>query len=409
MAEHFYIEQFENGLTLLGQQMEGVSSACMSLLLPAGAAHDPPQAEGAVAVAGEWILRGAGDWDSRQLNDMLDSLGCQHDENVQSEHLHLASAQLGRNLAEILRIYRQLVRCPRLEDGTFEPCRQLTVQDLVSLEDEPARKCNMLLREKFYPYPLGRCVYGHEESLAILRPRDVREHILSHLTPHGTILAVAGNIVWNDLVAQVRELFADWQSPHPDAVRTTSMPPGLTHVCKPSAQTHIGIAMASVPFSHPRYYAARLAETVLSGGMSSRLFTEVREKRGLVYSVGCRYHTLKEHAGLFVYAGTRPEVAQQTLEVTLGELRRLGQGVTDAEMTRARTQLKASLVMQGESTGARAGAIASDWYHLGRLRSLPEISAAVDAVQAPDVAEYARAFPPEPLSVLVIGPESLKL
>jgi predicted Zn-dependent peptidase len=161
--------------------------------------------------------------------------------------------------------------------------------------------------------------------------------------------------------------------------------------------------------SDPRYYAARLAETILSGGMSSRLFSEVREKRGLVYSIGAHYHTLKDHAGLFTYAGTRPEVAQQTLDVTLGELHRLGEGVTEDEMARARTQLKAALVMQGESTPARANAIASDWYLLGRLRSLQEISDAIDAVVAEDVVGFLKEFPPSPLTVLVVGPEALKL
>jgi predicted Zn-dependent peptidase len=102
-------------------------------------------------------------------------------------------------------------------------------------------------------------------------------------------------------------------------------------------------------------------------------------------------------------------VAQQTLEVTLGEIRRMAEGVTEDEMARARTQLKSSLVMQGESTPSRAHALAGDWHLLGRLRSLREISDSIDGVKAGDVAEYMKAFPPSPLTVLVIGPEALKL
>ena len=409
MAEQFYTKQLANGLTLLGQRMEGVSSLSMSLLIRGGAAYDPPDGEGIASVASEWMLRGAGEWDTRQLNNLLDSLGCQHDENVHSEHLHLSSAQLGRNFEQILAIYRQIVLAPRLEDATFEPCRQLTMQDLASLEDEPARKCNVLLSEKFYPYPLGRCTHGHQESLAIMRPKDAREHLLSHLTPHGAILAIAGDIDWDKFVAMAWEHFGTWNAPPPPEVRTMKMPTGQTHVRKETAQAHIGIAHPSVPLGHKMYYAARLAETVLSGGMGSRLFTEVREMRGLVYNVGCRYHSLKDHAGFFTYAGTRPEVAQQTLDVTLGEIRRMGEGVTEDEMARARTQLKSSLVMQGESTPARAHTLASDWYLLGRLRTLREISDSIDGVTAGEVAEYMKAFPPSPLTVLVIGPEALKL
>ncbi len=172
VAEQFYTKQLSNGLTLLGQRMEGVSSLSMSLLVTAGAAHDPPDGEGVASVASEWMLRGAGPWDTRQLNSVLDSLGCQHEEQVHSEHLHFSSAQLGRNFEEILGIYRQILLSPRLEDATFEPCRQLTLQDLSSLEDEPARKCSIVLREKFYPYPLGRCTHGHTESLEIMRAKE---------------------------------------------------------------------------------------------------------------------------------------------------------------------------------------------------------------------------------------------
>lgn len=409
MAGKFFIEQFDNGLTLLGQQMDAVSSASMSFLLRSGAANDPAGAEGASSVASEWIMRGAGLWDSRQLNDLMDSLGCQHDEHVQSEHLHLSAAQLGRNLLQVLAIYRQILRSPRLGDETFEPCRQLITQDLASLEDEPARKCNIMLREKFYPYPLGRCTLGHPETLAILRAKDVREHVLSQIGPSDAILAVAGNIDWDATVSAAREHFGDWTSSPPPPVQTIAMPVGQTHVKKDTAQTHIGVAYPSVTASHEMHYAARLAQTVLSGGMSSRLFSEVREKRGLVYSVSCRYHSLRHYAGLFAYAGTRPEVAQQTYDVMLCELKRLAEGITDQEMARARTQLKSALVMQGESTTARSNALAGDWYHLGRLRTLQEISEAIDRVNVSEVLSYLKEFPPEKLTVLVVGPEALKL
>lgn len=409
MPEKFFIKELPNGLTLLGQQMDGVSSASLAILVTAGAAYDPPSAEGAAAVASEWLMRGAGNRNSRQLNDLLDSLGCQHDESVQSEHVILTTAQLGRNLDQVLPIYADILRRPAFDDATFEPCRQLIMQDLASLEDEPARKCNMLLREKFYPYPLGRCPYGHEESLDILRPKDVREHMAACVGPRDAIIAIAGSFDWDRFVDLADRHFGDWQSPEIPPVHTIAMPTGETHIKKDTAQTHIALAYPSVILSHPDYYKARLAETVLSGGMSSRLFTEVREKRGLVYGVACRYHSLKTHAGFFVYAGTRPEVAQQTFEVTIGELRRLADGVTDEEIARARTQLKASLIMQGESTPARAGAIASDWYHLRRLRSLSELNDAIDGVTIPDVLDYARQYPPDRLTVLVIGPEPLKL
>ena len=156
------------------------------------------------------------------------------------------------------------------------------------------------------------------------------------------------------------------------------------------------------------YYPARIGQMVLSGGMGSRLFTEVREKRGLVYSVGASYHSLIDHAGIFVYAGTTPARAEETLEVTIAELRKMSDGADEAEMARARTQLKSAVIMQGESTSARSEALAADWDHLGRLRGLSEIAGAIDAVTADDVTDCARNWPAKDLTALTIGPEPIE-
>ena len=213
-------------------------------------------------------------------------------------------------------------------------------------------------------------------------------------TPAVAILGVAGRFDWDQLCETVQRGFGEWRGAAPRPPQVAPAAGGAVHLTKPSAQVHIAMAHPAVPMAHPQYYAARLAEAVLSGGMSSRLFTEVREKRGLVYHVSCRYHHLKAHAGMFTYAAAIPAKAQATLEVTAGEIRRLAEGIEEEEMARARIQLKSALVMMGESTAARAGAMASDWYHLGRLRSLHEISAAIDGVSREAVLAYA-GVPPQ--------------
>ncbi len=407
MTEQFFTKEFPNALTLVAQRMDNVSSAAMMFRLPAGAATDPSGSAGAAAVAVEWCLRGAGDRDSRALNDALDSLGCQHHEAVGGRHMGLSATVLGRNLTEVLAIYADIILRPTLGEETFEPCRDLVRQDLASLEDQPARKCNVLLQEKFYPSPLGRCPYGTPESLEALTPEAAREHIRRRMAPGGSILSVAGNIDFSRLCDAVEEHFGAWCTPPPAPVETSPPAGGFTHIRKDSAQTHIALAHRSVPIRNEHYYAARVAETILSAGMSSRLFTEVREKRGLVYHVSSRYHSLKDHAAMLTYAGTVPEKAQETFDVTVGELRRLAEGVTDQELARAKTQLKSSLIMQGESTAARAGAIAGDWYHLGRLRGLKELSSAVDAVTEKDILAYLRACPARDFTILIIGPDGV--
>ncbi|MDY7011629.1 MAG: pitrilysin family protein [Planctomycetota bacterium] len=408
MAEEFFTREFDNGLTLVAQRMPGVSSSAVTIALPAGSAHDPPAGAGAASTSAFWLLRGAGGRDTHQINDVLDSLGCQHHEAAHSEHLLVATAQLGRNLPKVLEVYADILRRPSLSDETFCPCRDLVAQALDSLEDEPMRNCHVLVRDKFYPSPLGRNPLGTKESLAALKGKPLRSHLKDHLTPSGAIMAVAGKLDWEELSETVEKQFGDWAGPAPAEVSTSPAEQGVTHISKETAQVQITLAYPAATIDDELYYAARVTQMILSGGMGARLFTEVREKRALVYAVMARYHNIKGYAGMFVYAGTTPQRAQETLDVTVGELRCLSDGVGEDELARARTQLKSALIMQGESTSARADALAGDFYHLGRLRGLEEISAAIDAVTVDDVMEYVHAYPADNLTILTIGPDELK-
>ena len=181
----------------------------------------------------------------------------------------------------------------------------------------------------------------------------------------------------------------------------------LEHLPHESNQTQIGIAYSSVPFNHPDYIQASGAVGVLSGGMSARLFTEVREKRGLCYSVYASYHTLKDRACVMCYAGTTAERAQETLDVTLGELRRLAQGVEPHELDRLKARVKSGLIMQQESSSARSGSLARDWFHLGHARSLEEVGALVDQLSPESINHYLATNPPRDFSIVTLGPAAL--
>ena len=143
--------------------------------------------------------------------------------------------------------------------------------------------------------------------------------------------------------------------------------------------------------------------------MSSRLFTEVREKRGLCYSVWASYQTFKDRASVLCYAGTTNERAQETLDVTLGELRRLEDGIEEEELNRVKAGLKSSLIMQEESTSARAGTLASDWYYLGRIRSFDEIQAAIDGLSPHTIVGHLRRIPPKDFTIVTLGPKPLEI
>jgi predicted Zn-dependent peptidase len=149
--------------------------------------------------------------------------------------------------------------------------------------------------------------------------------------------------------------------------------------------------------------------SILSGGSSSRLFTEVREKRGLCYSVYATLHSLLTEGRVLAYAGATTDRAQETLDVMVAEMRRLSQGIEPQELARCLARAKSSLIMQQESTGARAGALARDWFHLRRINTLHEIRAALERLTIEQILAYVEAFPARPLTVLTIGEESLRI
>jgi predicted Zn-dependent peptidase len=281
------------------------------------------------------------------------------------------------------------------------------LQDLQALEDEPRGKVMVELRRRHWPEPLGRDRRGTPEGLQAIGIKDVRNFFKARFGPRDVILSVAGNIEWAPLRDQVERLFGDWSGGGHLPLKPARPLGGQTHLAKDTTQTQIALAYPSVPFGHPEYYAAQGAVQVLSGGMGARLFTEVREKRGLCYAVYASYQTFKDRACVLGYAGTTNERAQETLDVTMHELRRLVEGVERDEVERVQAGLKSSVIMQEESTSARAGALASEWYYLGRVRPLEEIQGEINALTAERIVEHVRRYPPRECTVVTLGPQAL--
>lgn len=396
-----------NGLTLLAERMDHVRSASLYLLVPAGFTHEPADRLGLATLLTEMITRGAGDRDSRELALALDNLGCDRSESVGPFNLILSAGTLARNLDRVLPLYADIVRRPHLPDDELPPSQELALQDLLGLEDSPQEKVILELKSRYYPEPYGRNRYGTAEGIRAATPADVRRHYDRQVRANGAILSVAGAIDWPRLKAQVEELFGDWEGGAEPLPAPAVHTPTSAHIHKDTQQTQVSLAFPSVPLADPDYYAARGAVGVLSGGMSARLFTEVREKRGLCYSVYASHDTVRNQAAVVGYAGTRADRAQQTLDVMAAEFRKLPDGVTDDELDRVKAALKTSLVMQQESTGARAGSMAGDWFNLGRVRTVEEIRTAIDGLTTARVADHARRFPAEPLTVVTLGPEPL--
>ena len=407
--QQLFQHTYPNGLTLLAERMDHVRSATMYFMVPAGYVNEPAERLGLAGVLAEMLSRGAGDRDSKQLSLALDNLGADRNEGAGSFNLTLSAGTLARNLPAVLELYADIIRRPWLPDDELEPTVELALQDLQGLDDSPSDLCLLELKRRYYPQPYNRNQYGTVETLGAITPADVKRFHAERFRPGGAILSVAGNIDWPRLKDQVGDLFADWTGTATTPQAGAAHRPESGHLTKETNQTQIAVAYPTAAFGSPDFYLARGAIAVLSGGMSSRLFTEVREKRGLCYSVSASYDQVKGMASVVCYAGSRTEKAQETLDVTIGELKRLKDGIADEEVDRVRAGLKTSLIMQQESTSARAGSMASDWFYLGRVRAIDEIQTAIDGLTPPSLLAHLDRYPAKDFTVVTLGPKPLTI
>ncbi|MCL2118327.1 MAG: insulinase family protein [Planctomycetaceae bacterium] len=398
-----------NGLTLIAEAMPWCESVSCSILVPCGSNDDPPERLGLSNLTCEMALRGAGQYGSRPLIEAFENLGVDRSESLGNMHTTYSVATLSENLPLILPVMADILRRPHFPAGQLDAGKLVIEQEIISVEDDPAGKVMQELTRIHLPAPWGLPCHGTLDSLAAITIDEIRKHHARRYQPDGMIISVAGKIHWPQLVEQFGELFGDWPVQERPAVIETPVTTRTLHIPYDSAQTHIGVAFDEVPFRDPDYLPAWGAVGILSGGMSSRLFTEVREKRGLCYSVGASYYSLRDRGGVTCYCGTSAERAQESLDVLLAELRRLRKGVTEKEVELLKIRAKSQLVMQQESTGSRASSIARDWYHLGRIRPMSEIMEKIDALDKTAIDAFLARSPERPLTLVTLGPEPFVL
>jgi predicted Zn-dependent peptidase len=409
LKQTLHTATLDNGITILGEDLPELESVAVAFHTPAGGIHDGSGRCGLASLAGEMCLRGAGDRTSRQLVEALEGAGVQWAQAVSTTHASFSGAMVARRLPDALPIYADMLRRPRFPEDQFESARQMLLQNLAGTEDDPGHRTMLALRQMHFPSPWGMPAEGLSADVEQLTCDDVRAFAAAHLRPEGTIVAVAGRIDWPDFVRRIEHLCGDWKAGTSVAVPAGPRGPHVRHVPHDSQQTHVAIAWSQPPYRHHASYQATAALGILGGGSSSRLFTEVRERRGLCYSVSAGYQTHRDFAMAVCYAGTTAARAQETLDVILAEIDRLPGTITDEELGRIRARAKSALVMQQESSAARAGALGRQWYHLGAVRTLAEELDRYDRLTVEAIEQWLAAQPAKDLSVVSLGREPLEV
>jgi predicted Zn-dependent peptidase len=409
VTQKIHSHALPSGLTLVAEEMPWLESAAFALLLPAGCAYEPADKLGLAALTCEMAQRGAGERDSRQFLADLENLGADTSASVSIAHTSFGGAMPAESLPEVLSIFADLVQRPHLPTDQLEDARLGCLQEVKAIEDDLAQKTMQQLRLAHYAEPWGRSSQGTEATVSSLTIAVVRQHFEKLYSPRQAILSVAGKIDWPKLRDDVERILGGWRASAASSITELPSSRKYHHISAESNQTHIGIALDAVPYSHADYFQIRGAVGVLSDGMSSRLFTEVREKRGLVYTVQAMCHSLRDRGAILAYAAATAGRAQEALDVMLAELKGLYDGITADEINRLKGRIKRSLILQQESSPSRAGSIALDWYYLNRVRTMAELSQIIDDLSADSINAYLAAHRPKQFTVTTVGREKLQV
>ena len=368
------------GAQLVVERMPGTRSTAVAWMLPVGTGADPAgdAGEGESTVLAELVLRGAGGMSSRVLSDAFDSIGAQRHGTAGVHHLTLTTLCMGDRLPEALRLLALCVREPNLDPESLDAVRAIALQALNGLQDEPQHLVSVRLREHAMPAPFNRSGYGTEGGLKSLTPAGIRDAWRRRAVPGGSIIGVAGDSEPERVRDLLEGMLAGWTGTAPEIAETAPAGRGTHLVPLDTQQTHLAIGLDAPAERDPGSWEHRVAIRVLGGAASSRLFTEVREKRGLCYSVGATAALGRDRGLVQVYAGSTHDRAPTTLECILRELERFEQGISDEEFRDAVVGAKAGLVMSGESSSARAAAISSQLWRVGRAMTLAELAAEFD-------------------------------
>ncbi|MCY3019919.1 MAG: pitrilysin family protein [Planctomycetota bacterium] len=398
-----------DGLRVVGERIERSEGVALAIRIPAGTKDDPANKLGLANLVQETLFKGTRKHDARALSDAFDFYGIHHGNHIGTETTQVWLGFLPEYTANALSLLREVVSQPSFPQKDCETAKVQAIQELKRLDDEPLTKVFVLLKELYFGTAWGHPEMGSETTVPDITRSDIEAFWKAQYIPAGATVAVAGKFdpqaLQKDLETLVANQGTAWPQENPPPPPDK---PVRQHVYKDSEQTQIAMAFPAVPRNDPAYYVLRMAIRILAGGMSGRLFTEVREKRGLVYSVGAQTISLRGSGVVYVYAGTTTPRAAETLQVLKAELARLGQDATQEELERAKIGLKAHLLMDQESTSHRARQLLDDVYYESRAVPVAEIVQKINAVTVDDVKRYWTTHPFEPYALVMLGREALE-
>ena len=395
-----------NGFRIVTEHMPGLASASIGVWVAAGGRHETPAQNGIAHFLEHMAFKGTTTRSALQIAEAIEDVGGYINAYTSREVTAYYVRVLENDVALGLDVIADILRNPVLDPKEIEVERGVILQEIGQALDTPDDVIFDWLQEKAYPQqPLGRTILGPAESVAGFGRGDLQGFIQDHYSPGQMILSAAGAVDHDAIVRLAEQLFGDMQPKPPASILSANFGGGEMRQVKELEQAHFALGFESPSYRADDIYIAQIYASALGGGMSSRLFQEVRENRGLCYTIFAQAGAYADTGMTTIYAGTSADQLTELAEITIDEMKRAAQDMNPAEVARARTQMKAGLLMGLESPSNRAERLARLVQIWDRIPPLSETVEKIDMVTTGDVRDFAeRMAATAPAALALYGP-----
>jgi predicted Zn-dependent peptidase len=384
-----------NGLLVLTESMPHLRSVAMGVWIDCGSRDEAPEVNGISHFIEHMVFKGTTTRSASQFAREVDGIGGNLDAFTGKETICFNIKVLDENVPAALDLLTDLVLHPTFSPEDIAKEQGVILEEIKMDEDNPDYLVHELFTQNFWRNDaLGRPILGTSKSVSSFTQAIVFDEYARRFTPANMVFSAAGNLDHDDFVARIEAAFALLSASSSEKIAHPNTPQTFPHITlkskKSLEQVQFCLAVPAPPVADPSRYAAYLLNSILGGGMSSRLFQSIREERGLAYSIYSELNPFRDTGSLAVYAGCAIDKAREVLALTLAEFTRIKQEpVTAEELKRAKDQIKGNMVLGLETSGSRMSSLARQQMYWGRFFSLDEITAEVNRVTAPDLQRLA--------------------
>jgi predicted Zn-dependent peptidase len=394
----------DSGVRVVTEAMPSVRSIALGFWVRAGSRDEAGDQAGISHFLEHLLFKGTDRFSSQEIDELFDAMGAEVNAGTGKETTSVYSRFLDVHLERAFDVLQDMVLRPAYPDIDAE--RQVVIEEIAMYEDEPSDKVHdVLAGAVFGDHPLGRPVIGRAEVISSVPVPQIAQWHDGRYVPGNIVVAAAGNLDHDRIVELADAAVGEGAGPPAELAVAATPAPGVRFHTKETEQYHLALGGLGIPRGDDRRFALRVLDTILGGSTSSRLFQEVREKRGLAYAVYSYASHYVDSGQVALYVGTRPDNVQEAMNVIGTELARLQEdGVTAAELDRARENVKGRTVLSMESSATRMNRLGSSVLMGVPVLTVDEVLARFDAVMLDDVMELARGlWVPERLSAAGVG------